>query len=75
MSNETEKEELAIIEEYLPAQMTREEIEKIARAKKEELGITDKSQIGKLMGTLMQELGGKADGGEVKSVVEALFDS
>lgn len=72
---QAEKDELLIIENYLPAQMPREEIEKRARAKKNELGITDKSQMGKLMASLMGELKGKADGSEVKAVVESLFDN
>lgn len=68
-----EEKELAIIETLLPAMMPREEIEKIARAKKEELGITDPAQKGKFMGTLMQELRGKADGADVRAVVDNLF--
>jgi len=69
-----EKDELAIINTFLPAQMPRKEIEKAARAKKTELGITDKANIGKIMASLMGELKGKADGTEVKAVVESLFD-
>jgi hypothetical protein len=68
-----EEKELTIIETLLPAMMPREEIEKIARAKKEELGITDPAQKGKFMGTLMQELRGKADGADVRAVVDNLF--
>jgi len=68
-----EEAELVILNAYLPQMMGREEIEKIARAKKEELGITEKSQQGKLMAAVMQELKGKADGTEVKAIVEALL--
>ncbi len=68
-----EEKELAILETYLPQLMTQEEIEPIARAQKEKLGVTGKSQMGKLMGAIMKELGGKADGGDVKVVVEKLF--
>ena len=69
----TEKEELAVIEDFLPAQMSREEIETIARAKMAEMGVTDKSGAGKFMGALMAELKGRADGGDVKAVVDSLL--
>lgn len=65
--------ELKIIEAYLPQMIGRDEIEKVARAKKEELGITDVSGIGKLTGAVMKELAGRADGNEVKEVVQSLF--
>ena len=68
-----EKAELAIIESYLPQMMSREEIEVIAKAKKTELGISSKADAGKFTGTLMKELKGKADGGDVKSVVDSLL--
>lgn len=70
---ESESAELAILEKYLPAQMSREEIKKIAVAKKDALGVTDKSKAGQLTGAIMKDLAGKADGKDVKEVVEALF--
>ncbi len=70
---ETEKAELAILEKYLPKLMSLEEIGFIARAKKNEFGITDKSKAGQLTGAIMKELAGKADGGDVKKVVDELF--
>jgi uncharacterized protein YqeY len=68
-----EEEELAILQKYLPASMSKEEIKKVAEKKKQELGVTDKSKIGMLMGAVMKELKDKADGGDVKEVVEGLF--
>jgi len=68
-----EKEELAVLEAYLPQMMSQEEIEPIAKAKKAELGIDDKTKMGVLVGAVMKELAGKADGGDVKTVVESLF--
>lgn len=65
--------ELEIIEGYLPQNASREEIEKVAHAKKEELGVADASGIGKLVGAVMKEFAGNADGNEVKEVVAALF--
>ena len=71
---EPERAELAIIESYLPAMMSREEIEKVARAKMAELGVSSKAEAGKFTGALMKELRGKADGAEVKAVVDSLLD-
>lgn len=68
-----EQAELDVINAYLPAMMSQDEIRVIAEAKKAELGVTDKAGMGKLIGALMQELKDKADGGDVKVVVESLF--
>lgn len=68
-----EREELAVLEAYLPQMMAKEDIKKIAEAKKAELGITDKAKLGQFVGTLMKELKGKADGNDVKEVAESLF--
>ncbi len=70
---EPEKAELAIIESYLPQMMPREEIEKVVRTKMAELGVSSKADAGKLTGALMKELKGKADGGDVKAVVDSLL--
>lgn len=69
-----EKSELVILEAYLPASMPREEVLRLALAKKEELGVVDKSKIGMFMGALMKELKGKADGDTVKSVVDEILN-
>lgn len=71
----TEEEELGVLEEYLPKMMGQEEIIPVAKAKMKELGVTDKSDMGKLMGAVMQELKGKADGTDVKTVVEKLLEN
>ena len=68
-----ESQELTILESYLPQMMSQEDIAPIARAKKEALGITDKSKIGQLIGAIMKDLAGKVDGTDVKAVVEKLF--
>lgn len=68
-----EKEELAVLEGYLPQLMSQAEIRPVAEAKKAELGINDKSKLGVLVGAVMKELAGKADGGDVKEIVESLF--
>ncbi len=71
--SEPEKAELIIIESYLPAQMSREEIMALAKAKMAELGISSKADAGKFTGILMKELKGKADGGDVRAVVDNLL--
>lgn len=68
-----EEAELAILETYLPKLMDKAEVEKIARTKKEELGISDATKKGMLMSALMKDLKGKADGSVVKEVVDSLF--
>lgn len=68
-----EKDELVVLESYLPQMMSQDEIRPIAEAKKAALGIDDKSKMGMLMGAIIKELAGKADGGDVKAVVESLF--
>ncbi len=70
---ESEKTELAILETYLPQMMGREDIKKVVEAKKAELGVTDKSKMGIFMGAVMKELKDKADGAEVKSVIEEVL--
>ncbi|MBX2866904.1 GatB/YqeY domain-containing protein [Candidatus Kaiserbacteria bacterium] len=70
---QVEKDELAILETYLPQMMSLEELEPIVKAKIEELGVEDKSKMGQLIGSLMADLKGKADGGDVKRVVEKLL--
>ena len=65
--------ELVMIETYLPQMMSREEIKKIAEAKKLELGVVDKTGMGKFIGAVMKACGGNADGNDVKAVVEELL--
>jgi uncharacterized protein YqeY len=71
--SEPEKEELVVLEAYLPQLMSQDEIRPIVEAKKAELGITDKAKMGMLVGAVMKELGGKADGSDVKAIAESLF--
>jgi hypothetical protein len=70
---EEETKQLAILSEYLPEMMGKEDIEKIAKNKKEELGLSDPSKKGLLMSSLMKDLKGKADGTMVREVVDQLF--
>lgn len=68
-----EEAELALINAYLPAQMSVVEIKAVATAKATELGVSTKADANKLIGALMRDLKGKADGNDVKAVVDNLF--
>ena len=68
-----EEAERAILEAYLPEMMSEEEVRAAVLKKKDELGVTDKKDAGMLMGRVMKELQGKADGAIVKAVVDSLF--
>jgi len=70
---EIEKGELEVLSAYLPETMSREDILKVAEAKKQELKVDDKAKVGILMGAVMAELKGKADGKDVKEVVDSMF--
>lgn len=71
---EKERVEIAIIEQYLPRQLTRSEVEVRARAVIEQVGASGPGDRGKVMGLLMRELRGEADGSLVNAVVGALLD-
>ncbi|MBU0612036.1 GatB/YqeY domain-containing protein [Patescibacteria group bacterium] len=68
-----EEAQLAVLETYLPKMMDKAEVEKIVKAKKEELGIVDATKKGMLMSSVMKDIKGKADGFVVKEVVDTLF--
>ena len=68
-----EKAELAILLEYLPEQMSREEIVAAARKVISEIGATSPSDKGKVMSQLMPQLRGRAQGQEVSDVVSGLL--
>ena len=72
---DAERAEIAVIEVYLPQQMSREEIEAAARAAIDQLGATGPGDRGKVMGRLMSELRGKADGAMVNAVVGELLST
>lgn len=68
-----EEAELAIIMGYLPAPLSREEIEALAREVIQELGASDISQMGRVMGALMPRVKGRAEGGIVSQVVREIL--
>ncbi|MEK7477982.1 MAG: GatB/YqeY domain-containing protein [Patescibacteria group bacterium] len=68
-----EEAELKMIETYLPKLMNQDEIRPLALAKKAELGVIDKTKAGQLMSALMKDLKGRADGADVKTIVDELL--
>lgn len=70
---EREEAELAIIREYLPRQLSRPEIEALARQVIEEVGAAGPRDMGKVMGALMAQVRGRADGRLVNEVVRSLL--
>jgi uncharacterized protein YqeY len=68
-----EEAELAILQGYLPQQMTREEIIEAARQVMAELGAQGPGDKGRVMQQLMPKLKGKADGKEINSIVTELL--
>ncbi len=68
---DTEAQELAIIEEFLPQQLSDDEIMAVIDALIEKTGATSAKDMGKVMGPAMQQLKGKADGKKVQDAVKA----
>ncbi|MBE8715393.1 GatB/YqeY domain-containing protein [Sphingobacterium hungaricum] len=68
-----EIEELNVIEEFLPKQLDRSEIEKIIQEIISQSGATSVKDMGKVMGAANQQLAGKADGKTISEVVKSLL--
>ena len=63
--------EIEIVERYLPKQLSVEEVKEVITTVAEKIGATTQKEFGKLMGAVMQELKGKADGNVIKEQVKA----
>ncbi len=68
-----EEAELATLLEYLPKQMSREEVEVVVRQVIEQVGATGPGDKGKVMSQLMPQLKGRADGREANDIVTELL--
>ena len=67
------EQELAIIMEYLPKQLSEQEITDTISAIIAELGVTEMKDAGKVMGAAMKQLRGKAEGTTVQNIVKSLL--
>ncbi|MGB2958937.1 MAG: GatB/YqeY domain-containing protein [Bacteroidota bacterium] len=72
---EQEKSELAIIQEYLPKQLSEEELKETIKAVIAETGATSESDFGNVMPPVMKLVKGKADGRLVQELVKKLLAS
>jgi uncharacterized protein YqeY len=69
----TEKEEVAVIEKYLPAQMSESELREAIAKIISETGATSAKEMGKVMGAASKQLAGKADNKMVSQIVKELL--
>jgi uncharacterized protein len=65
--------EAAIIEKYLPKQLSEDELKPILQAIIDKVGAAGPQDMGKVMGAASKELGGKADGKTISTVVRQLL--
>ncbi|RBW70502.1 GatB/YqeY domain-containing protein [Bacillus taeanensis] len=64
------REELLILEEYLPEQLSDEELEAIVKETITQVGASSKADMGKVMGAIMPKVKGKADGSQINRLVQ-----
>lgn len=69
-----EENEMTVLQSYLPAQMSEEEVRAIVKEVIGVVGATSKGDIGKVMGALMPRVKGKADGGMVNKLVGEMLN-
>lgn len=72
---EKEVAEADVLEKYLPAKMSEEELMKTLKSIIERVGAKSPADMGKVMGAATKELAGKADGKEISSKVQQLLGS
>ncbi len=70
---QVEAEEIAVITEFLPAQLTREEVVDAVRAIISEVGASSMKDMGKVMGVASKQLAGKTEGKLISEVVKEVL--
>lgn len=68
-----EREEIAVIEKFLPKQLSKEELKEVLRKIIVETGASSPADMGKVMGTANKQLSGKADGKTISGIVKELL--
>ena len=71
----TEREEIAIIQQYLPAQLSESELRSAIQSIITETGATSGKEMGKVIGLANQRLAGKAEGKAIAATVKELLNS
>lgn len=66
---EAEERELAILEEFMPAPLSEDEIEEIVDDAIAEVGATSMADLGRVMADVMPQIAGRADGSTVSQIV------
>ncbi len=70
---DNERAEMEVLEELLPPELSEDKIREIANKKIKDLGVSDKSKMGILIGAVIKETAGQADGSVVKRIIEELL--
>ena len=70
---QSELAEVAVLEEYLPKQLTDEELTAAVKAIIEQVGATSMKEMGKVMGVASKQLAGNAEGGVISAKVKQLL--
>lgn len=68
-----EKEEVSVIEKYLPAMMSEDEVREVVKKAIAETGATSQKEMGKVMGIVSKQLAGKADNKVIADTVKGLL--
>ena len=70
---EKEKEEINVIEKFLPKQMSPEELKEVIASIIKQTGATSQADMGKVMGMANKQLAGKADGKAIAAIVKEIL--
>ena len=70
-----ELEEIAVIEQFLPKQVTGDELKKIIAAIIQQTGASTPADMGKVMGVATKQLAGQADGKSISAIVKELLST
>jgi uncharacterized protein YqeY len=72
---QTEREEIEVIERYLPEQLSAEDLEAEVKKIIEQTGASSMKDMGKVMGMASKQMAGRADGKAISQVVKSLLSA
>lgn len=70
-----EEEEIAVIEKFMPAQMSEDELKEVLKQVIAQVGASSPADMGKVMGVAIKQLAGKADGKAISAAVKELLSN